>query len=680
MRNLKRRRKKNIVFLLLAIFFVCTFRINLIAKAEIPKETGKIQTPTNSETITPEKNTENNNTEDNAIEEPKSTGDLAGNALGDSVTITASSGVSYTLDFSAYDPLYYNFKLPINYAVPPMGRADDPMPGANGSHPRLESLEPRELALGQIVPYEVEITVKGNTAEEGTTINFTNLWSTITTSGDDFGFDPKYKVFAAFVDYGDTRNLDNSKEADAKISSSQIVGKDIKGTFEVSGLNDGDRIIVEIWLVLKSELPTTNVTGNVQANLDSAKTSTGETISTGNQTVPLNQVGKFTTVTADVAIVKSDSPDPIYSRDTLTYTITVTNNSADVVANGIAVTDTLDPNVTFVSASEGGTLSGSVITWPAFALEPKSQRGFTVTVKVNADAPTEIYKGTTPHTGSASAVRFVDADITNIVKFSMITQDSNVANNVWQEPTNVLPRASFTAYKVWVGGPAADHNPVELILYRQVGTGEKEVVTGVKPIITTEAGTPVKFTYTWSGLPIYSPDLQPYVYTVDEAVAPKNYSKSITENTITNTYKPSLTIKKVHGTTPLSGAEFALYKGNSSGRTGEPLKTITTGSDGVTTFGHLEDGTYWVVETKPPFGYKWIDDIGPFTVSNAVITGPSGYTPTADGETGNYIITVQNQPVRALPATGGVGTIPFLISGLGLMIFALSLERRKKVN
>jgi uncharacterized repeat protein (TIGR01451 family) len=679
MRNLKKSRKKNIALLLLAIFFVCTLRISSITKAETPKETEKTQTATPSETVTSAKNPDNN-TEDNTIEQPKSTGDLAGNTSGDSVAITASSGVSYSLDFSAYDPLYYNFKLPSNYGAPPMGRASDPMPGANGSHPRRESLEPRELALGQIVPFDVEITVKGNTTEEGTTINFTNLWSTITTSGEDFGFDPRYKVFAAFVDYSDVRSVDNGKEAYAKISSSEVVGKNIKGTFEVSGLNDGDKIIVEIWLVLKSELPTTNVTGNVQASLDSAKTSTGETISTGNQTVPLNQVGKFTTVTADVEIVKSDSPDPLYSGDTLTYSIKVTNNSTDVVANGIVVTDTLDPKVTFISASDGGTLSGNVIIWPAFALEPKSQKVFTVTTKVNSDAPTEIYKGTAPDTGSASDERFTDADITNIVKFNMITQDSNIANNVWQEPTNVLPRSSFTAYKVWVGGPAAGHNPVELILYRQVGTGTKEVVTGVTPVITPEAGPADKFTYTWNGLPIYSPDLQPYVYTVDEAVVPENYSKSITENTITNTYKPSLTIKKVHGTAPLSGAVFALYKGTISGRTGEPLKTITTGSDGIATFEYLEDGTYWIVETKPPFGYKWIDDIGPFIVSNAVITGPSGYTPTADGETGNYIVTVQNQPVRALPATGGVGAMPFLISGLGLTIFALSLERRKKIN
>ena len=529
----------------MAVFLISTFRVNSIGKVEEEKirmlaNSETITSTKNSETITSAKNTENKNATDNQIKDQKAVPELKENTSGNSAIIAASSGVSYSLDFSAYDPLYYNFKLPANYENPPTGRADDPMPGANGSHPTLESLEPSELALGQIVPYEVEITVKGSTPENGTTINFSNSWSTKTTSNDDFGFDPKYKVYAAFVDYGDNRNVDEGKEAYAKIISSEIAGNDIKGTFEVSGLNGGDKIIVEIWVVLKSELPTINdANGTVHASLDSAKTSTGDSIpGAGNQTVPLSKLGEFTSVTADVAIVKSDSPDPLYTGDTLTYTITVTNASADVVANGIVVTDTLDPKVTFLSASDGGKLNGSVITWPAFALEPKSQKVITVTVKVNSDAPTDIYKGTEPDTGSASAERFSDADITNIVKFNMITKDSNEANNVYQEPTNVLPRVSVTAYKVWVGGPSSDHKPVELTLYRQVGTGQKGEVTGTNPTISPESGPADKFTYTWNGLPMYSPELLPYVYTVDEATVPENYTRAVTENTITNTFMP----------------------------------------------------------------------------------------------------------------------------------------------
>lgn len=721
MRNQKKKRKKNIVFLILATFFIFTFRMNSIArtvtllsdttKIETTKETENTQTPTpsetitsaenpentsNSETITPAKNPENKNATDNLIKDQKTAPEVTGNTSGDSAIITASSGISYSLNFSAYDPDYYSIVYPSTFEgggkKPPEGReiGANYIPGADSSHLR-ESLEPRLLALGQIVPYEVEITVTGDTSDTpaGTTISFTGLWNAQATNGDKFGFD---RVLTAFVDYGDGNNSDYGNNASAKILSSGTTpdGKDIKGTFEVSGLNGGDKIIVEIWVVLQSKLPS-SIGGNIQASLD--KKESDKNIQMGRQTVPLNSPGNFISQTADVQIIKSDSPDRLYVGDILTYTITVTNNSNDTVASGIVVTDTLDPNVTFLSASDGGVLSGNVITWDnplnPLALEPKPlqpnpdiryQKVFTVTVRVKPDAPTDIYKGTEPDTGSASDVRFTDADITNIVKFNMITKDSNEANNVWQEPTNVLPRVSVTAYKVWVGGPSADHKPVELTLYRQVGTVPKEELKGISPTITPESSPADKFTYTWNGLPMYNSSFQQYVYTVDEVTEPATYTKTIAGNTITNTYKPSLVVIKVFGKAPLQGAIFELYAGNNSEPTGTALKKIITGSDGKAAFSNLEDGNYWLIETKPPIGYRPIDDIGPFTVKNGAITGPAGFTTSADGETGNFIITVQNEPVGSLPATGGPGTISFLISGLVVMIFALYVIRRKKVN
>lgn len=656
-----------------------TLAVQSSETAKQAEETAQHQSPETSEQTAQEQNSETVKqteaaTEEQASEETKQT-EPAAEVKNPETAVLAASGGSYSLDFSAYDPRYYDFKLPGDYPVPPSGRASNPMPGAQGPT-TLESLEPRDLALGQIVPYEVKIAVSGNTASEGGIINFTCLWDTITTNGSAFGFDPNYKVFAGFVDYGDPRNKDSGVLASVTNITSAMAGTNIKGTFEVSGLEDGDIIIVEMWVVLQPKLPN-KIGGNVQARLESAQTAAGAAINTGDQTVPLNQTGKFTSVEAEVGIVKSDSPDPIYAGDTLTYSIKVTNNSTDTVANGIVVTDTLDPNVTFISASDGGTLSGELITWPAFALEPLKERVFTVTVRVNPDAPTDLYPGTSPHNGSATETRFNNADISNIVKFTMITADPNLSNNVWQEPTNVLPRVSVTAYKIWVGGPVSSHKPVELILYRQVGAGPREVVTGVTPTITPSTGPADKFTYTWTGLPRYNADSQEYIYTVDEAVVPDGYTKKIEGNIITNTYKPSLIISKVYGELPLQGAVFELYKGDSSGPTGSALKSITTGLDGKAVFEHLEDGTYWIVEAKPPTGYKWIDDIGPFIVKNGTITGPEGFIPAADGTTGNFIITVQNEPIRQLPATGGTGAIPFISGGFGLMVFAVYMKKRE---
>jgi uncharacterized repeat protein (TIGR01451 family) len=61
----------------------------------------------------------------------------------------------------------------------------------------------------------------------------------------------------------------------------------------------------------------------------------------------------------NLAITKSDSPDPVTVGALLTYTLTVTNKKGDT-ANGVVVTDSLPSDVTLVSlASTKGTCSGS---------------------------------------------------------------------------------------------------------------------------------------------------------------------------------------------------------------------------------------------------------------------------------------------------------------------------------
>lgn len=611
------------------------------------------------------------------------TGHVAANTFSDTAT-------PYRLNFCTYNPDNYDFKLPTDYNTRPSSSVNNPMQ-VKDLYDTKESLEPEKLALGQIVPFVVQVDVNGSTGDKSGTINLTCEWDTLTSSKSNFGFDPDYMVYAAFVDTGDSRSIDTGTQAAVTEFTSVMDGSCIKGDFQVSGLDNGDRIIVEMWVVLKSYLPPGGVTGSIHSELTDAKTSDGTSISkgSGNQTIPFNQVEKFESAVTDVSIVKSDEPDPLYGGDNLTYTITVANSSAyGVVANGIVVTDQLDPNVTFDSASDHGEKiinqvdQKTYIVWPAFALEPGGTKTFTVSVYVKSDAPTDNCMGTAPDTGSATLTPLPDADITNIVKISnMYTTDKDISNNFWQEPTNVLPKATVTAHKIWVGGPEADHKAVTLTLYRQVGvSGAPEEVTGINPTVTpSQDGT--TFTYVWTGLPMYDSKFNQYIYTAKELTVPANYNMTTgANNTITNTYKPSLTILKVYGTEPLEGAEFQLYKGNDSGPTDKYLDPVTTGSDGKAVLSNLDDGTYWLAEIKPPTGYKWISDIGPIKVANGTITGPKAFEPTEDETTCNYIITVPNEPIRELPATGGIGIIPFATGGIGLMIFAALMKKRNKIE
>lgn len=470
--------------------------------------------------------------------------DIAAAEPGD---ITILSGGSYSIDFSAYDTDFYDFNLPIDYPTPPSGRAADPM--STPASETVESLQPENLALGQIVPFEAKISVTGATSPEDGMMQFTARWETVTTNGSNFGFDPNYMVFAGFVDTVDS--TDPGNDATVYDIDASLVGTEIQGTFYLSGMDTGDTIIVEMWIVLKDSLPEGNVGNTVQTRLISSETATGDTINTGNQTVPLNQVGKFTSVEADVSITKSDEPDPLYVNETLTYTITVTNNSTDTVANGIVVEDTLDPNVTFVSASDGGTHSGDpsggTVTWPAFALEPLDTREFTVTVTVNEDAPTDNFLGTTSDDrGSATAIPLASADLINFVVIaSMITDDPTPGNNMWYESTNVLPRLSVEARKDWFGGRDEDHVAVELILSRTTD-GENYQIVDIDPMITPDSGTSDSFDYLWSNLPQYDSSGNEYTYRVTEELTIPNYNSEIIYDEelgiwiVTNTFESPL--------------------------------------------------------------------------------------------------------------------------------------------
>ncbi len=163
-------------------------------------------------------------------------------------------------------------------------------------------------------------------------------------------------------------------------------------------------------------------------------------------------------------------------------------------------------------------------------------------------------------------------------------------------------------------------------------------------------------------------------------------------NTNNLTYKPGQTVNvktfglkvvKVDGATNayLAGAEFALYD---DAKCEHPVtlngKAVTATSvangDGVAfaadgveyKFAAISNKTYYVKETKAPNGYNLNT-----TVFNFVVGSSDSYT-FVNGQSGvpNYKVVV--------PATGGMGTIIFTISGAALIAIAgvLFLVLKKK--
>lgn len=82
----------------------------------------------------------------------------------------------------------------------------------------------------------------------------------------------------------------------------------------------------------------------------------------GNVSAHSNEVPVQPTVLAPLPTISvTDAPDPVAAGSTITYTLGYAN-AGNVDATGVALTDPVPLNTTFVAATGGGTLSGGVVT------------------------------------------------------------------------------------------------------------------------------------------------------------------------------------------------------------------------------------------------------------------------------------------------------------------------------
>jgi hypothetical protein len=217
-----------------------------------------------------------------------------------------TGGGAYKIDFAAANPSLYMPPTPypqnvdkiwyrdekIGNSANSRGNSATSIPNAmfnDGTQDvKVESLMPQDLYLGQIVPFEIQITVVGLESPEDGNMTFTAGWRTHTTMGGAFGYDYDIGVLAAFVDANDGAHRDPQKDAAVSGYRWSVVGEEIQGVFNVTGFDDGDVVVIEVWMVLQSIWPTEGATGNVQSRLIDASTlTTLDQINTGEQTIPL---------------------------------------------------------------------------------------------------------------------------------------------------------------------------------------------------------------------------------------------------------------------------------------------------------------------------------------------------------------------------------------------------------
>ena len=143
--------------------------------------------------------------------------------------------------------------------------------------------------------------------------------------------------------------------------------------------------------------------------------------------------------------------------------------------------------------------------------------------------------------------------------------------------------------------------------------------------------------------------------------------------------------------TTLGGAEFTLYRwAEADGTDAAGYRACgaqSTGDDGRLSFANLVAGRYRIDETRLPDGYVFYgaptqlyftisDDLGEVTWRDGDGNPLSGKVNMVTFDDNTF--TVGNMPGVKLPSTGGMGTLPFTVGGLLLMLSAavLLLGRR----
>jgi len=115
---------------------------------------------------------------------------------------------------------------------------------------------------------------------------------------------------------------------------------------------------------------------------------------------------------ADLRVTKSDNPDPVLAGNELYYTITVTNDGPDT-ASDITVTDTLPPEVDFVTSTNPSCAAvGQVVTCDVPDLDSGDTFQFTIKVAVKTGAALPAPKAIF-NTVQVSSGETLDPDLSN---------------------------------------------------------------------------------------------------------------------------------------------------------------------------------------------------------------------------------------------------------------------------
>ena len=349
-------------------------------------------------------------------------------------------------------------------------------------------------------------------------------------------------------------------------------------------------------------------------------------------------------------------------REAATYTITET------VENGWTYEKAESSGWNYsTEAAEGYSINVSAPTVTGSI--PASNRSYTVTVTNAWDANNKLTVNKQWVSGN-----FVTTHGT--VNVALYKNGAVVPGSVKQI---AAPATSVTYDKI----STFDGLEVREVIVTTEGTGD-DAVTTVTPI---DANGLIAVSDETTTLGSNATDT--YVVTYSTGTAADNKRT----DTVTNTMPQLVVNKNGTGSDRLKDAIFKL-----TGEDGETalsgystIKSTDAQSGNLLNGIYLSNGTYYLVETEAPAGYNKLAYKVKLEVkdNNTVITAvtdPASTTNIADETSDNkllYTFTVHNSNGTELPKTGGTGTLPFTLGGIGLILasalmYGFRMRRRER--
>jgi uncharacterized repeat protein (TIGR01451 family) len=187
-------------------------------------------------------------------------------------------------------------------------------------------------------------------------------------------------------------------------------------TWNIGSLASGATATIDI--IVTAPASTGTITNNASVSGDQTDPVAGNNTTTEDTLVALP-------TDADLAITKSDSPDPVATGGSLTYTLTVTNNGPGN-ATGVIVTDILPAGVTYISSGTAIFTAPDKVTWNIAGLANGATANLTILVTAPATAGT----------------------ITNNASVSGDQADPVAGNNTATEDTEVISVPVYTDLQI----------------------------------------------------------------------------------------------------------------------------------------------------------------------------------------------------------------------------------------